>query len=561
MATPAIRTLSRTPARAVALGLVLSLLVAACAPAAAPAPASAPAAAPAPRLPAAAPAPPPATEQPHYGGTLTVTSVADPANLDPQQEGSLNASMVVAPAYNNLLYYDFKEGKRITPELAERWDVSPDGLTYTFKLRSGVKFHDGTPLTVDDVVFNIQRLKSPPKGVPSTLDFALVAVDKIEAAGADTIKITMKYPFAPLASYVAIDRMPMYSRAYVEKQGDMKRTVMGTGPFKFKSYSPGVSVELVKNDDYWVKGRPYLNGVTFFIIKDKATRLAALRTGQAKQTGRVFAALTPTEAATLKKDVPAMRFIPSPTVLGPSFFMNLRTPPFKDQRVRQAMYLMVDRQAAVKVIAEGEGQVGNFFPFEGWGIPRDELVKLPGYRQPKDQDIAAAKKLLAEAGYPNGFPLKLLSRNNEVTKAAAVFMTDQLAKVGITASVQIIEDAPFWDSGRKAQYEAMVYTPATIADPHDMGRTFAARSYLNFSGNDDDPKMNEMWDKQMRSVDEKTRKAAIVELERYLLMEQIPSVPIVWPTTFIAVAPQVQGFVAGMTDYANNRHQETWLIP
>ncbi|MEK7874173.1 MAG: ABC transporter substrate-binding protein, partial [Chloroflexota bacterium] len=242
------------------------------------------------------------------------------------------------------------------------------------------------------------------------------------------------------------------------------------------------------------------------------------------------------------------------------FFMNMRNPPLKDLRVRQAINLAVDRQAAIKVIAEGDGVVGNFFPFEGWGVPRDELLKMPGYRQPKDQDIAEAKKLLADAGYPNGFNMTILSRNNDLTRKSAVFMTDQLAKIGVTATVQVLEDAMFWDSGRKAQHQAMVYTPTNfVADPFFMGRFFARRGTLNFAGNDEDSKLSDLWEKQTRTLDELERKTTIAQIERYLLAETLPAAPIVWPTSFIAMSPQERGFAPGINDYSNNRHQETWL--
>ncbi len=544
----------------IALGVALSVSLAGCAPAVAPSTAPSTTTVPSARPTAAAPPPTPAGFQPRYGDTLTIAAITDPASFDPQQDASINNSLLVAPAYNNLLYYDQETGSKVVPELAERWDLSPDGLTYTFKLRQGVAFHDGTRLNAGDVAFNLERMKSPPKGVRSTVDYLMTGVDNIEAVGDDTVRIKMKYPFAALTSALVTDYMVVYSKKAVETQGNMKTTIMGTGPFKFKSYTPSVSLELVKNDKYWAKGRPYLDGITFFIIKDNATRLAALRTGQAKLSARLFGALNPTDVSVLKKDVPDMRFIPTPSVVGPAFFMNMRNPPFKDPRVRQAISLAVDRQAAVKVIALGEGQVGTFFPFEGWGIPTNELLRMPGYRQPKDQDIAAAKKLLADAGYANGFTVNVLSRGNEITRNGAVFITGQLSKLGIQANVQVLEDALFWDRGRNAQYETMVYTPAPlVADPYDMGKNYAPRGYFNFVGDDEDVTLNQLWDKQVRSVDVQARKATIIELDRYLMTTLVPAVPLAWPTSFIAVAPQVRGFIPGINDYSNNRHQETWL--
>ena len=560
--------LSAAPAavfgRTIAIAVSMALLLGACAPAAPAPPApAATQAAPVARPTASPPTPAPTQVLPRSGGTLTVAAVADPPSFDTQQESTWYTSVLVAPAYNNLLYYDFATGSKVVPELAETWNVSSDGKTFTFKLRKGVTFHDGTPLTTEDVVFNLERMWKPPKGVISGVQPYMAAVDKIEATSNDTVTIGLKFPFAPLLAALVLDRMPMYSKAYVTKNGDLKTTIMGTGPFKFKSYTPSVKLELEKNDKYWVKGKPYLDDISFFIIKDKSTRLAALRTGRALLSGRTTTGgVGPVDMASLKKDAPGLRFVTSPSVSGPWFFMNLRKPPFKDLRVRKAVFLAVDRQAAIKVIGEGEGLIGSFFPFQDWGARPDALLKMPGYRQPKDQDFADAKKLLADAGYPNGFTLELLSRGNELTKNSAVFMTGQLAQIGITANVKVLEDAAFWDAGRKAQQEAMVYTPATvIADPFDMGRFFAPDNPLNFSGDDQDAKLVELWNKQMGTVDEAARKAIIASLDQYLMTDLLPAVPVVWPTGFIVIAAQVRGYVPGVSDYSNNRQQETWLAP
>lgn len=539
----------------------LVLLLAACAPAAGPSTGAATARpsagglSPTPSVP-----PTPTAIQPKAGGVLTVVAIADPPTFDIQQEATANVSMLLAPAYNNLLYYDTATGSKIVPELADQWSVSPDGLSYTFRIRKDVRFHDETPLTVEDIVFSLERLVRPPKGIRSGVAFLLTSVTKIEAAGDDSVKVTLKEPFAPFVSTLVIDYMPMYPKRVVESKGDMKRTINGTGPFKFKAYNTGSSMELEKNGVYWVKGRPYLDGITFHIIRDKATRLAALRTGRAMLSSRIFGALSPADMTTLKAEVPGMRFVPSPTVVGTWLFMNMRSAPLKDARVRQAMSMAIDRKAALKVIGEGEGRLGNFFPFDGWGIPPDELLQTPGYRQPKDLDIAEAKKLLAAAGYPDGFTLTLTTRPSEVEKTSTVFVTDQLAKIGITAKVEILESAVFWDRNGKLNFQAYVTTPAgVIADPFIMGRFFAPKGNFNFSGNDDDAKLNELWKKQNSMVDERARKAVITDLERYLLTEQVPAAPIVWPGTFIAIASQVRGFVPGVNDYSNNRYQDTWL--
>ncbi|MFH1487182.1 MAG: ABC transporter substrate-binding protein, partial [Chloroflexota bacterium] len=326
-----------------------------------------------------------------------------------------------------------------------------------------------------------------------------------------------------------------------------------------KSYSPGVGIEGVKNPDFWVKGRPYLDGYRYLIIKDVATQVGAFRTGKLNMTGKRFATLNPTDMETVKKENPALKFYPTASVLGSWFFMNTRKPPFQDQRVRKAVSLALDRQATIKVVAHGHGIISKPFPIEPWGIPMDELLKMPGYRQPKDADIAEGKKLMQAAGFPDGFEVTVLARHMAESKDAAVFMTSQLAQLGIKAKVQTLEDAIFWDTGRKAGHDAMVYTPTwSITDPHWQGRYWAPGAALNFSGNDDDKELIKMWDEQIKIVDAEKRNALIRKIEEHLL-EALPGVSIVWPNVYIGVHPEVQNFAPGMGDSCGNTLEEIWL--
>ncbi|MEK7847521.1 MAG: ABC transporter substrate-binding protein, partial [Chloroflexota bacterium] len=185
-------------------------------PTGAPAPASttvAPAApaAPAPAAPAA-PAAAPAPERPRYGGILTISSTANPASFDVQQENSILVFATVGAAYNGLVQYDPPTLKGIVPALAERWETSKDGLTYTFTLRKGVAFHNGSPLALADVLFSLERVLRPPRGIVSNLGYALADVSTVEGKGSDQVVVTLKASFAPLLSVLAHDSLSIYPR-------------------------------------------------------------------------------------------------------------------------------------------------------------------------------------------------------------------------------------------------------------------------------------------------------------------------------------------------------------
>ncbi|MBI2908360.1 MAG: hypothetical protein HYX92_11990 [Chloroflexi bacterium] len=536
--------------------LILGLLLASCAPAP-PAPAGE-ASKPAAGAPAATPKA--AAEQPRPGGTLVILQGGNPPDFDAAATQNGLIQVTTAPVYSKLVQFDPSAGKDIVPDLAEKWDVGADGTAYTFTVRQRVKWHDGKPLTTADVTYSLNRLLSPPKGTTSSIGALLgPVVQRVESEG-DQVKVVLKYPFAPLLTILAMDFSPIYPKHLADEGKDMKTVAMGTGPFKSVSYTPGVSVELSRNPDYYLKGRPYLEGVSVRIITDQMTRLSAMRTARAHMTARFSGTLAPSEVDALKKSAPNIQTFRSATLRGPWLFWDLRTKPFQDIRVRQAVSLALDRQAALKVVAEGAGKSGSAYPFDAWGLTQDELARLPGFSDQKERDIAAAKKLLSDAGYAEGFSLPVLSRGERLTRTSATFMTGQLSNLGIRASVEVLEDAIFWKRGNDRQFQAMVFTPgATIPDPIIMTDYFIPGGRLNFVGNDDDKRLTEMWDAQRRSLDVAKRQEILKQVERYVLMESYTALPIVWPYSFLAVAPTMHGWTPGPSDYALNNLRDIWI--
>ncbi len=499
---------------------------------------------------------------PKYGGLLTIASVGDPPSLDAQQESTINTAMVVGPAYDTLLEYASTPNHRIVPSLAESWEMSADGLQYVLRVRKGVSFHDGSSLTRDDVIFNLERMKSPPKGILSNVAFLLDSIQSIKPEGDQDIRLTLKEPFAALPVALAIDYAPIYPKQAVEKLGDMKTTVLGTGPFKFVRYNPGSMLELTKNSNYWFKGRPYLDGVRFYILRDEATRLAAFRTGRVLRTARIFGALTPSQVSQLEKETPDTTFRPGASLTGPAIFLNTKASPFNNPMARLALSLSLDRQAAIKVLDEGRGRLASLFPWDEWGLPDSELLKLPGYGQPKQQDRQRARELFQNTGIAKGQPLTILSRTNDVTRAGATFMASQLQEVGVDARVELLDDATFFGRGRSQSFQAMVFTPTSIiSDPVWMGRLWAPKGSLNYTGNDDDPKLKSLWDEQRRTVDVAKRQSLTRELERYMLGEQLSVVPIAWPYQFDAARGSVREPPSGPTALTGNNLRDVWLSP
>jgi len=343
----------------------------------------------------------------------------------------------------------------------------------------------------------------------------------------------------------------------------MKTTAIGSGPFMYKSYTPGVSFELVKNPNYWEKGKPYLDGVTFPILTDRSTYIAAHRTGQIHRSAKVFGALTPSEQSALKASNPAWQFFQSASNLSPWIQLNVtEISPFKDVRVRKAVSLGMDRYAAFKVLAEGQGKLGGLFSSLGdYGISQDELAKLPGFAKDKTAEIAQAKKLLADAGFPSGFDLKILSRTNQITRDTATFMAAQMQNIGINATVDLQQDTEFFTRQSATRYQMLAYTPIdTIPDPHWMTRYILEGTTLVLTGLKD-PKVDSLVDAQVREQNVQKRQALTRELEKYVLTEALHTIPVTWPITYVAVAPKVRGHTGGISDFVVNRLANVWLAP
>ena len=537
------------------------LVLASCAPAQ---PAGAPSQSPpgpsgqAPAQATAAPKPSPAA-QPQRGGTLTISTGADVTDFDIHQNTSISLLQPLVPAYNMLVQYDPGNPSSIVGDLAESWSLSSDGLTYTFKLRPGITFHDGQPMTVDDVVYNMQRMADPPKGVRSGRKEQFRTLDKIEKVNESTMRIVFKEPYGSFMAQFATDWFVIFPKSLLEKKGDMKKDVVGTGPFMLKSYTPGISLELVRYDKYFKKDMPYLDGVTTYIIKDQSTRFAAFRTGQVLMTGRIFAALSPSEARTVEKDYPNLVLKRFSGLQGPWFVFNTKRKPFDDVRVRRAIFLALDRDAMLKVIGEGEGVVGGFLSPGEWTLSEKEMRQTAGYRIPKAADIAEAKKLLAEAGYPNGFDVPTGFVVRDLVQRPSEFFAGQLQPLGISMKLEVMETTA--QSSRTAKRDFAItaqFNASRINDPDELFRKYitnADQAYGDYS----DPDVDRLLVEQGRAFDPVKRRQLLLQLSQRL-EETAPAISPYWENTILGLWPQVRGFTPPPSgSYMLNRYENIWL--
>ncbi|MBI2907639.1 MAG: ABC transporter substrate-binding protein [Chloroflexi bacterium] len=503
----------------------------------------------------------PIAEQPTYGGILSVSCVGDPISFDLHQETASKVENVVSLAYNGLTQFDPKSPEDVIGDLAKSWTVSQDGLTYTFQLNENVKFQDGSPLSAQDVKVSYDRLINPPKNVSSPRRVDLMSLDRIDVVDKNSVRFTLKYVSSTFLGIISSGFMAIYSESFLDKKGDMKKDVMGTGPYKLKAYYPGTSLEYVKFTDYFVRGRPYLDGMTFYNIQDAGTRLAAFRTGRVKLTGPGPSGLTAADADIIRKTLPQVSLLSYPSFSHSNFLPHNQRKPWDDIRVRRAAHLAIDRQRAIEVLDQGYGELGSHMPGK-WGIPKDELLKIPGWRQPKDQDIADAKRLLGEAGFPEGFAAKMLVNADKQFEDLAVYVADQFAKIGIKAQLDIRDFAVRTDLLRRGNFEIHPRIASlSFPDPENLARYWAAPVGDDWGTNWQraaDEKIWELFGKQARAIDPAERAKIVRELDLRMIDQAMMPV-IYWRNAIMGWWPEVRdrGKVFGYFSF--QKYQNIWL--
>jgi peptide/nickel transport system substrate-binding protein len=507
---------------------------------------------------AISPAPAHAGEQPRAGGTLAMWTQGDPPNFDLHQNSAFVVNWPMAPCYNQLVQFDPLDQAKIIPDLAERWEMAPDGKTYTFTLHQGVKFHDGKALTSADVKTSLDRVREPPQGVVSPRAEAFAAVEAIEAPNESTVVIRLSRANPSLMNNLAQGWMAIYPKHVLEKEGDMKKVVVGTGPFKLKRYTRGVSIELEKNPNYFLKGRPYLDGITLYIIPDFGTAYAAFRTRRLLFMAFALESTAHQAEAELGKQV-VIHKVPQLS-MRPTINLNTKRKPWDDIRVREAVSLTLDRQAAIRVITDNEGVIGGFMPPGGpWALPAEELHKIPGYGSNKEADRQRAKQLLAEAGYANGIKTTLLTRMGGQYERISVFLKDELSKIGIDATLDVKETAAAYEVLNSRSFDVAPWaTGAALDDPDAIfGEHYICEGVRNYAQLCM-PEVDALFDEQSQTLDPEKRKHLVHEMERKALLG-FGRVISHWRMQFVGHWPQVKNYRPHISIYNNQRFQDVWI--
>ena len=347
-----------------------------------------------------------------------------PETLDPYNTNTTMTTAVTKTFYEGLFQFD--KDLKVRNVLAESYDVSKDGLVYTFKLRAGVKFHDGTEFNAAAVKTNLDRVMNPENRLLRATQFNRIA--KVEAVNPLSLRITLKEPFGPFINSLAHASAAIISPAALQKWGkDIAFHPVGTGPFEFVEWKQTEAIVGKKFDGYWKKGYPKVDGVSWKPVLENNTRAAMLQTGEAD-----FAYPLPYEQAAILKKVDKIEVVTTPSIIVRFLSFNMLQKPFDNPKVREAIGYAVNKEALAKVAFSGFA-----FPAQGF-VPQG--IQYAVKMDPIPYNPQKARDLLKEAGYPNGFETTLWSAyNNTISQKVIQFVQQQLAQVGIKMQVQALE--------------------------------------------------------------------------------------------------------------------------
>lgn len=470
-----------------------------------------------------APADDMSSETPVYGGSVVVGISQDLDSLDPHKAVAAGTKEVLFNVFEGLVKPD-QEGN-LVPAVAQNYELSTDGKVYTFHLRPDVKFHNGELVTADDIVYSLKRcaglLETTDPSV--VVESALSNVLEVNKVDETTVEIILNEADAELIGYLTIAIIPM-------DYDNQATAPIGTGPFKFVSYTPLESFIVEKNEDYYIAEAPYLDQVTFKIAANSDSVILELLAGSID----IFSYLTETQALQLQDN---FNIEEGNMNLVQALFLNNQVEPFNDVKVRQALCYAIDRQGIIDMVAGGKGTVIGSNMFPGFGkYYKEELESLYPY------DVQKAKDLLAEAGYPDGFTFTVtVPSNYKFHVDTAQVVVEQLKQVGITVEIQQIEWASWINDvyvGRN--YEStIVGLDAKLAprDVVDRYNSTADNNFLNYSN----PKFDETIAKAIASVDEEEKIAYYKELQT-ILAEDAASVYIQDPALLVAVNKKLGGY-------------------
>jgi glutathione transport system substrate-binding protein len=452
----------------------------------------------------------------------------EPSTMDPLIQNGTVGRTIKLNLYRGLFNYD--ENGELSNELAESYDVSDDHLTYTFTLRDA-KFHNGDPVTAEDVKFTFERILDPANG--ATFINELSVIESISTEGDKKVIFKLKEPYAPFVHYLALPESVIVQKSWVEAGHDFNEEPNGAGPFKYVKWTKGQDYVVAKFEDYYKEGKPQLDEIRFVFYPDDNTRVNAIRAGDVdiidyvpwKDAGLIEA------DGNLKLDSQGGPYM--------ALQFNTKFEPFSNPKVRQALAYAIDRSAVINTAFNGRGE-----PIWGMAIPEGYLGYNEKYANYFEHDIEKAKQLLAEAGYPNGFKARLLATSQySFHQNTAVAVAAELEKIGIEVELDLPDWATRINKNMEGDYDFLVVgTSGDITDADWLSNFYLSGEVrLNNSAYFGDAEIDRLLAEGRRELDEAKRQQIYEQLSARA-MELSPFVYLSWREQSFGMKSNLQGF-------------------
>jgi peptide/nickel transport system substrate-binding protein len=460
-------------------------------------------------------------------GTLYVALDAEPPELDPNLSSAYVDRQVMASLYDKLV--DLDQDGEIVPMLAKSYDVSEDGTVYTFKLREGITFHDGTEFNADAVKFNLDRYQEE-DSVRST---EVEPIESVEVVDPMTVRVTLSEPFAPFLA-VLTDRAGIMAspKAIKESGGRISKNPVGTGPFEFVERIRGDHITVKKNPDYWREGLPKLDKIIYRGIEDENVQYQNLQSGELD----LIDSIPLVEVKDLQESGD-YRVSIEPGLGYNGIWLNVTRPPFDNEKLRQAVDRLVNREAVAKAALRNVGGTPANSPFSKQSWAYGESDEYP------PRSVEEAKQLLKEAGKPNGFSFTFKVDPSPLSQQIGQIIQSNLKPAGIKVELEQVEFGTLLEQNTSGDFEAMLLGWSGRIDPdlniYDFTVTdgdFNASGYSN-------PEVDKLLGKA-RTTSDRVQRKKLYDQVMEILHEEVPYVYLFHSnlTTDFAMQPTVKGF-------------------
>jgi peptide/nickel transport system substrate-binding protein len=500
------------------------------------------------------------------GGILRLYSPASPASMSVLEESTLVAEMPMMGVFNNLVLFDQHINQvslqTIRPELATSWSWNEEGTELTFTLRQGVKWHDGKPLTAQDVkcTWDLYRDEAPEKLRVNPRKSSFRNLDRVSTKGDFEVTFHLLRPQPAFPMLLATGFSPIYP-CHVPPR-EMRSHPIGSGPFKFVEFKVNESIKVARNPDYWKPDRPYLDGIEYSIIRDPSTAALAFISGKFEMTFPYELSVPRTQD--IQSQAPQAICELTPGNVNRHLLVNRDKPPFDNPELRRAMAFSIDRKAFVDTLTQGKGEIGGVLqppPGGLWGMSADQIAQLPGYDPDVQKNRTQARQIMEKLGYGPGnrLNIKMTTRDWSIYRDPAVILLDQLKQIYIDGELELIDTPQYFPKIFRREFTVALNLQTSGPDPDPIVDLFyGCGSSLNWDGYCN-PEVDKLIEQQSREGEPQRRKQILWTIERKLADDNARPI-IVYTPGGTCLQPQVKGVTLMANSIFNSwRMEDVWL--